>query len=164
MTDPSAAGRSKHTVLFVCEDNARRSLVAEALFRDGAGPHLRVFSAGLAPADRADTYTLSVLALAGLGPDGLWPKPLDGFCDRDRPLMNTVVTIGAEIAGRLPRILPGTPEYRTWRLPAGRNVGSRHNGAWRDLQVLRPLVMDLIEELRAGGADGSPALAATPAE
>lgn len=167
MTNLTATGRPSHTVLFVCEDNARRSLIAEALFRDIAGPHLRTFSAGLAPADHADTFALSALAIAGLGPEGLWPKHWDGFREPGRPRIDTVVMFGEDVAARMPRTLPGRPVYRTWRIIDERGSVGRHGGVWRDMQRLRPMVAELVTELHAkiGDSVSTPyPAAAHPAE
>lgn len=149
MTYQPGSRRTVHSVLFICEDNARRSLIAEALFRDAAGPHMRAFSAGLRPADTADPFTLSALALSGLGPDGLWPKSWEGFCGHGAFPLGTVVMFGEDVSLRLPRVFPGLPAYRVWTLLDDRPGMTRHSGVWRDIQRVRPLVADLVAEINA---------------
>ncbi len=149
MTYQSSNQGPMHTVLFVCEDNARYSLIAEALFRDGAIGGMRAFSAGVNPADGADPFTLSALALAGLGAEGLWPKHWDGFCLPNKRLVDTIVILGEGAAMRLPRVFPGRPRYIVWpnnKLPENNAL---HQGVWRDIQRLRPLVFSLIDEMVA---------------
>lgn len=134
-------------VLFVCDDNARHSLIAEALLRDHGIRGLRAFSAGIKPADRADSYALSALTLAGLGSDGLWPKHWDGFRDAKWTLIDMVVMIGDGPARELPRTFPGDPDYVVWKFEGDRSLRF-HHGVWRDIQVLRPYVEALVDDLR----------------
>ncbi len=134
------------SVLFVCADNARHSLIAEALLRAQLVPGVRAFSAGLDPADKADSFALSALTLAGLGNEGLWPKHWDGFADPKRPIVDVVVMIGEQAAAELPRIFPGEPVYVEW--PFSSNDELRfHRGVWRDIQVLKPYVDELVYDL-----------------
>lgn len=147
MTYQSSNKRPIHNVLFVCEDNARHSLIAEALFRDGAIGGMRSFSAGLNPADAADPFTLSALSLAGLGADGLWPKHWDGFCLPNKRLIDTIVIFGEDVAVRLPRVFPGRPRYLVWPMNKLAETQALHQGVWRDIQRMRPFVSCLIDEL-----------------
>lgn len=133
-------------VLFVCDDNARHSLIAEALLRGHGMQGLRAFSAGLEPADRADSYTLSALILAGLGHEGLWPKHWDGFADPKRMLIDQVVMIGDGPIQNLPRRFPGNPEYIAWQFTGDQSLRF-HHGVWRDIQILRPYVEGLVDDL-----------------
>lgn len=134
-------------VLFVCEDNSRSSLIAEALFRGHGTPGFSVYSAGIAPADQADPYTLSALTMAGLGSDGLWPKDWAGFADPDRPLIDMVIMIGDGPAQLLPHAFPGNPDYLMWRMRGHGGQLPRHRGAWQDIQALRPRVDSLMDDL-----------------
>ena len=136
-------------VLFVCADNARHSLIAEALLRGHGIRGLRAFSAGLQPADRADSFTLSALALVGLEIDGLWPKHWDGFADGNRMMFDRVVMIGDNVACKLPRSFPGNPDYVVWNF-SGDNSLRFHHGVWRDIQTLRPNVDVLVDEFCYG--------------
>ncbi len=137
----------KINVLFVCADNARHSLIAEALLRSHRVRGVRAFSAGIDPADRADSFTLSALTLAGLGNEGLWPKHWDGFANLKTVRVDIVVMIGAETAEMLPRTFPGDPEYVVWTFD-GSDELRFHRGVWRDIQVLKPYVDSLAEDLR----------------
>ena len=84
---------SRLGVLFVCENNARRSLIAEALMRDQCASWVRGFSAGIRAADHADLRAMSTLGLAGLDNTGLWPKAWDGFCRPHQPIIDVVVML-----------------------------------------------------------------------
>jgi arsenate reductase len=133
-------------VLFVCANNARLSLIAESLLRSYRVRGVRAFSAGIDPADRADSFALSALTLAGLGNEGLWPKHWEWFANQRKPLIDVVVMIGAETADCLPRNFPGNPEYLTWNID-GETALRFHHGVWRDMQMLRPYVEELADGL-----------------
>ncbi|MBN9176383.1 MAG: metalloregulator ArsR/SmtB family transcription factor [Microbacterium sp.] len=64
------------TVLFVCVQNAGRSQIAASVLRRLAGPHIRVHTAGSAPADDVRSSIITVLDEVGLSLDGEFPKPL----------------------------------------------------------------------------------------
>jgi len=134
-------------VLFVCADNSRHSLIAESLLRSHRVHGIRAFSAGLQPADRADSFALSALTLAGLGNEGLWPKHWDGFANPKCTMIDLVVMIGSDAADNLPRTFPGDPEYLIWDFD-GDASHRFHHGVWRDIQVLRPYVDALADDLR----------------
>ena len=100
-------------VLFVCVQNAGRSQIAEALFRQAADGRHEARSAGSVPADRVHPEVVEVMPeLAGRVPRGL---------DRsDVEWADVVVTMGC---GDACPVLPGT-SYVDWELadPEGRPV------------------------------------------
>jgi protein-tyrosine-phosphatase len=149
-------------VLFVCRDNSRRSLIAEALMRDRRLPSSAVYSAGIDPADQADPFVLSALALADLG-GGFWPKPWQGFFDANVPMIDTVVCFGDDAAKAMPRNLPGNPDVQVWRMPAAVH-GDRHRGVWRDIQQIRPMIAGLVDDINAMQAFDIHRVTSLPAE
>ena len=64
------------TVLFICVENAGRSLMAEAIFNAEAPPGWRAESAGTGPAARANPRTGPMLAEIGLSAPEHPPRPL----------------------------------------------------------------------------------------
>ena len=101
-------------VLFVCVQNAGRSQMAEALFRQAADGRHEARSAGSAPAERVHPEVVEVMPeLAGRVPRGL--------DRRDVEWADIVVTMGC---GDACPVLPGK-RYVDWELedPAGRSVG-----------------------------------------
>lgn len=143
---PSEASRLG--VLFVCENNARRSLIAEALMRDRCAAWVRGFSAGIRAADHADFRAMSTMTLAGLDNTGLWPKTWDGFCKTHRPIINVIVMLDLTSELSLPREFPGSPEYRAWTGPRINNhSGQSHSQVWEEIKWLRPKVNALIDDL-----------------
>ena len=137
------------SVLFVCDDNRRYSLLREALVRARKIDGLRAFSAGLNPADKADPFTLSALTLAGVGSDGLWPKHWDGVAHPYRKIVDIVVIIGENTAQQLPRSFPGEPAFIVWDFDTS-NIDRLNGGVWRDIQLLNPYVDAFVEGLQSG--------------
>ena len=137
-------------VLFVCTDNARRSLLAEALLRDQGMPGVRAFSAGIRPADHADPFILSALTMAGIGTEGLWPKDWQSFANRTPAVINTVVCLGYDVEADIGRGFPGVQDYFNWPHPhPHERLASHHHGVWRDIHALRPRIDQLCEDLRS---------------
>ena len=103
-------------VLFVCVQNAGRSQMAEALFRDVALGH-DARSAGSRPADRVHPEVVDALAERGLDVGGRRPRRLERS---DLDWAEVVVTMGC---GDECPVVPGT-SYRDWELPdpAGRSL------------------------------------------
>ena len=148
ISHPSKASRLG--VLFVCENNARRSLIAEALIRDRCVPWLRGFSAGVRVAEHADLRAMSTIMMAGLDSTGLWPKSWESFCKTQPPMIDVVILLDQNSALNLPRVFPGRVEYQTWAGAAPkRHYTQSHAHVWQEIQWLRPKVNGLIDDLSA---------------
>lgn len=148
ITRPSEASRLG--VLFVCSDNARRSLIAEALMRDHYATWARGFSAGIKPADGANLLALSAITLAGLDNTGLWPKHWEGFSRRQEPIIDIVIMLDRTAAEQLPRQFPGNPEYLIWKsADIDRQSIDTYDLAGREVQWLRSRVNALVDDLAA---------------
>jgi len=100
---------SRKRVLFVCEANAARSLMAEAILRYVAGEFFEVQSAGLHPT-RPHPLALESLRLAGVPTEGLHSKPLSEVEDGPFDLL---ITLCDKSAGERFE-LPGDPPYLRW--------------------------------------------------
>ncbi len=76
--EPEAFGAEKpvRKVLFLCQGNACRSIMAEALARHFWGNGMQACSAGLNPLGYIPPNTLEVLHEAGISTDGLYSKGL----------------------------------------------------------------------------------------
>jgi arsenate reductase len=104
-------------VLFVCTDNAARSILAEVILnREGAG-RFRAHSAGSMPAPTVDPVTLDVLRALDIPADGLQPKPWDAFAGNDAPDMDFIITLCDDAADEVCPMWPGTPMNAHWSLP-----------------------------------------------
>src|ERR1700676_789560 len=95
-------------VLFVCEGNSVRSIMAEALLNRLSDGRFRAFSAGIAP--DADLHPLAVEMLTGSGIAiaNLKPKSVSEFASPSAPRMDFVIGIGKDTVAAL-RGLPGNP-------------------------------------------------------
>ncbi len=101
-------------VLFLCSDNASRSLIAESsLLKDGAG-RFNVFSGGVRPAAAVNPLTLKVLADDGYAIDGLTCKDWHDFTGEAAPDIDFVITLCDELKGNDFSQLPGRPVKAHW--------------------------------------------------
>lgn len=69
------------TVLFVCQDNAYHSQIAEAFARIHGDHHLQVFSAGPSPSGRVHPLAIQSMIAKGYDLDGHHSKPITELPD-----------------------------------------------------------------------------------
>lgn len=106
-----------YNVLFLCNRNAARSLIAESVLnKDGAG-RFRAFSAGSQPAAEVHPMTLEVLAGHHYPTEGLRPKSWDEFATPDAPAMDFIFTVCDDAAGEVAPVWPGQPVSAHWVIP-----------------------------------------------
>jgi arsenate reductase len=112
-------------VLFVCVQNAGRSQMAEALFRQAAGGRHEARSAGSRPAAHVHPAVVEAMREVGVDLAARRPHELD---EADMGWADLVVTMGC---GDECPYVPGT-RYVDWELddPAGRSIDEV--GAIRD--------------------------------
>lgn len=96
-------------ILFVGAGNAACSQLAEALARSLLPPHVRVFSAGLAPDTRVHPMVAEVLAELGIDCASQRPKSLDAV-----PLQAIDLVVILTENAVLAQILPATLARQTW--------------------------------------------------
>lgn len=99
----------KINVLFVCQDNSIRSVIAQALMKRFAGNRFEVFSCGLQPAERVHPRTVEMLTTQGLTME-LKPRHVRDFLAASAPEMDFVINLCEE---PLPR-MPGNPFRAHW--------------------------------------------------
>lgn len=100
----------KIKVLFVCKDNAIRSVIAHALLSRFSRDRFCVFSCGLNPAREIHPLTLRMIEAHGLPLDQRQPRKLSDFLGEAAPEMDLVINLCDE---PLPR-LPGNPVVAHW--------------------------------------------------
>lgn len=132
------------TVLFLCVENACRSLMAEAMFNAAPPPGWRASSAGTAPAGRPNPRTGPMLHEIGLdlpdhGPRVASSEMLESAAVR--------VSMGCLDSDSCPARLRTLP-VRDWALPDPARLDDAGFRQVRDR--LRALVTDLVLELRSG--------------
>lgn len=114
--DPAPApppGRVRN-VLFLGTGNAARSLMAEAILRDLAGPRFEAFSAGTQPQGAPDPRALSMLRELGHDTGALYAKPLAAL---GSPRVDVVLTLCDRAANAALPAWPGRPIQGHWGLP-----------------------------------------------
>ena len=95
-----------YNVLFLCNRNSARSLIAESVLnRDGDG-RFCAFSAGSQPADEVHPMTLEVLSGHHYPTKGLRPKSWNEFTTPDAPAMDFIFTVCDDAAGEVPQAGP----------------------------------------------------------
>jgi arsenate reductase (thioredoxin) len=102
----------KINVLFVCEDNAIRSIIAAALLNRFSRDRFRVFSCGHQPAREVHPRTIEMLKFNGLDSHNHHPRDLQDFLTEGAPEMDLVINLCDK---PLPP-MPGCPIVANWRI------------------------------------------------
>jgi len=113
-------------VLFLCNSNAARSLIAESMLNHLGRGRFVAYSAGHAPTTDGlpDPRTLEALQSADLPVDGLHSKNWSEFGEASSPHMDLVVTLCDEAAGETCPVWPGQPASAHWSHPDPRAEGA----------------------------------------
>ncbi|HEY9079590.1 arsenate reductase ArsC [Magnetovibrio sp.] len=90
-------------VLFLCPNNACRSIIAEALLNRVGRGHFRAFSAGQKPSGQINPYVRETLKHVGYDLSGQIPKSWDVFVSHSAPRLDAVITLAESMkAAKLP--------------------------------------------------------------
>lgn len=130
-------------VLFLCNHNAARSIMAEAILNDLAGDRFRAYSAGLAPGDGPHPLALETLRRHGHAVDGLRSKAAAAFAGEGAAPLHFVITLCDSAAREICPDWPGQPEIARWWLPNPAAVEG-------DLETRREAFETLYTALRSG--------------
>ena len=134
-----------YQVLFICRQNAGRSILAEALLNHLGHGRFRAFSAGNEPLDDIHPDTLAILGHVGYSLEGLRSKGLEEFSVPDAPVMDFVITVCDEAAGEPCPAWPGHPVSAHWHFAdPSLETGSPEavHEAWHQvLQQIRSRIM-----------------------
>jgi arsenate reductase len=138
-------------LLFLCNGNSARSIMAEALAAAQDCDVLHVYSAGVRPAGAVSPVALAVLAERGHPTAGLRPKSWDEFAGPHGPEMDIVVTLCDQAASEPCPLWPGSPLRVHWSLPDPAHVqgeAARHRAFEACHDELARLIGDLVQVLR----------------
>ena len=103
-----------YNVLFLCNGNSARSILAEGILRkDGAG-RFNAFSAGSYPKGTVNPLAPKVLASFDYPADGFRSKSWEEFAGPDAPVMDFVFTVCDDAAGETCPVWPGQPMTAHW--------------------------------------------------
>jgi arsenate reductase (thioredoxin) len=101
-------------VLFVCEQNSIRSIMAEALLNRFGEGRFRAFGADLEPAAKVHPLTLELMQSSGLPTAHLRPQSFREFMTPGAAKMDFVILMGAKTMTAAVRGLPGHPMLAQW--------------------------------------------------
>lgn len=104
-------------VLFVCTDNAARSIMAEAILNQRGHGRFRALSAGSHPAGRVSPHALKQLQDARLDTVDLRSKPWDEFTQPGAPPLDFVFTLCDAAVLETQPAWPGKPVTAHWGVP-----------------------------------------------
>jgi arsenate reductase len=145
-----------HRVLFICTDNAARSIMAEALMNTlGKARGFRASSAGTRPADAVHPLAFKALKDHGLSIDGLRSKQWEEV-EASGLVLDFVVTLCDEAAGEPPPAWPGEPLSAHWSIPDPTRVegtDEAREGAFMDVLVSLRRRIDLMLALPLASLD-----------
>ncbi|MGL6043028.1 MAG: arsenate reductase ArsC [Sandaracinobacteroides sp.] len=109
-------------ILFLCDTNCGRSLMAQAIMeREGAG-HFKAFSAGAHPAAQANPVVADILQKLGHETAHLHPRPWSDFARPGSPEMDFIFTMFDEAAREQTPAFGGVPVTSNWSLPTASHV------------------------------------------
>ena len=115
-------------ILFLCEDNACLSQIAEASARHLAPPRTRVFSAGIKPAIIPQQVVQAMQEL-GISMGGQKAKSLE-----EVPMQEIDLVVSFGEAHKKCLNLPGRVRIEAWKLP---NPPAQESAAERKLETIR---------------------------
>lgn len=104
----------KFNVLFLCNANSARSIMAESILRKLGAGHFTAYSAGGHPKGEVHPLTLKVLQANEYPVEGLRSKSWDEFLGPDAPKMDFVFTVCETTAQEGCPVMPGGPMLAHW--------------------------------------------------
>lgn len=103
--------------LVLCTGNSARSILLEAILRDGSAGRIRSFSAGAKPTGRVHPEALALLNRKGHATEGMFSKSWDAFTGPDAPRMDLVITVCGNAAEAGCPVWQGQPVSAHWGVP-----------------------------------------------
>ncbi|HWH77608.1 MAG TPA: hypothetical protein VNT76_09565 [Candidatus Binatus sp.] len=107
----------ERNILFLCEDNACLSQIAEASAKHLAPPRTRIFSAGIKPGV-IPSHVVQAMQELGISMRGQSSKSL-----ADVPIDEIDLVVSFGDAHKQCSKLPGRAKIENWRLPSRRSIG-----------------------------------------
>jgi protein-tyrosine-phosphatase len=100
--------------LVLCTGNSARSILLEAILRDGSAGRISSFSAGAKPTGRVHPEALALLSRKGHATEGMYSKSWDAFTGPDAPKMDLVITVCGNAAEAGCPVWQGQPVTAHW--------------------------------------------------
>ncbi len=101
-------------VLFLCNGNSARSIMAEAILNQTGKGRFIAYSAGSRPASTVNPYTTAYLERNRISTQNLRSKGWAEFSGPDAPKMDFVITVCDKVAGEICPAWPGQPMTAHW--------------------------------------------------
>lgn len=155
--NPERKGPAPASVLFVCNLNAIRSPIAEALLKKSHGARIFVDSAGVSPAEESDPFASEVLREAGVDMAPRSPKSIDEIDDvTSFDLIVALTPEAREKAEALTRSSATDVEYWDTPDPLAAPTGGNRERRLDAYRALRDQIAKLLERRfgRASAANG----------
>jgi arsenate reductase len=106
-----------YEALFVCNDNAARSIMAEGLLNHLGSGRFKAHSAGSQPKGSIDPFALKALEHYGLPTHGFRSKSWKEFTGPAAPRLDFVFVVCDVAAGETCPVWPGQPVTAQWTVP-----------------------------------------------
>lgn len=130
----------RYNVLFLCNGNSARSILAEALLRQLDRGRFAVYSGGATPRGHIHPMTAALLAGEGIVDPHLRSKSWTEFAGPDAPVFDFVFTLCDQTAGEACPRWAGMPVTSHWGIPdPGAATGSEAERMQAFRDVLRML-------------------------
>ncbi len=104
-------------VLFICNGNSARSILAEGLLNYLGRGRFAAHSAGSHPNGIVNPFALSTLQALHIPADGFRSKNWDEFSQPGAPTLDYVFTVCDNAAGEMCPVWPGQPMTAHWGVP-----------------------------------------------
>lgn len=108
--------RGFYNILFLCRENAVRSIMAEAYTNSIGKERFQAFSAGEAPAGTINPLTIETLESLGLPTADMRSKSWDEFLRPPAPQMDFVISVCDKDAGEICPVWPNNPVTARWNI------------------------------------------------
>jgi len=144
----------RYNILFLCRENAARSIIAEAYTNSIGKERFQAFSAGQAPAGEIHPLTVDILETHGLSTTGMRSKSWDEFLRPDAPAMDFVISVCDKDAGEICPVWPNNPITARWNItdPTLASPDELHHAFIKALRELETRIR-LLMCLRLEGLD-----------
>jgi len=148
-------------ILFLCPNNACRSIIAEALLNKVGQGRFRAFSAGPKPQTQINSYVVETLKQVGYDTADQYPKSWDGFVVPTAPRLDAVITLSDQLKDQQMPIWYSNPVLVHWHFDDPEQVGGsdiERIGAFRRCYGLMEQQMLKLASLPLDGVRGEPLL------
>ncbi|HEX3422431.1 MAG TPA: arsenate reductase ArsC [Sphingomicrobium sp.] len=145
-----------YNVLFLCNGNSARSILAEAILNKEGADRFYAYSAGSHPDSEIHPAAAVLLGELEYPMDQIRPESWDDFAREDSPRLDFVFTLADETLGETCPVWPGQPISAHWGIedPAGsgeedsdRAFRHAYHALQRRIRLFLALPLDSIDEM-----------------